>query len=66
MIEQNLIEAMRVSHDVVLLVGGAVRGRWDAAAFLADPQVRSLFLGGGKAASATAGGEKVHDDASAA
>ena len=30
MIEQNLIEAMRVSHDVILLVAGEIRGKWDA------------------------------------
>lgn len=46
MVEQNLIEAMRISHDVVLLVGGEVRGTWPAAEFLNDPVVRSLFLGG--------------------
>jgi ABC-type branched-subunit amino acid transport system ATPase component len=46
MVEQNLIEATRISHDVILLVGGEVRGRWPAAAFLSDPLVRALFLGG--------------------
>jgi len=30
MIEQNLVEAVRIAHDVVLLVGGTVRGIWDA------------------------------------
>jgi branched-chain amino acid transport system ATP-binding protein len=49
MIEQNLIEAMRVSHDVILLVAGEIRGKWDARAFLSDPDVRSLFLSGAKA-----------------
>jgi branched-chain amino acid transport system ATP-binding protein len=46
MIEQNLIEAVRICHDVVLLVGGEVRGRWRAGDFLDDPQVHALFLGG--------------------
>jgi ABC-type branched-subunit amino acid transport system ATPase component len=45
MIEQNLVEAVRVCHDVVLVVGGEVRGRWPAGDFLNDPQVHALFLG---------------------
>jgi ABC-type branched-subunit amino acid transport system ATPase component len=65
MIEQNLVEAMRVSHDVVLLVAGEIRGRWDASTFLSDPEVRSLFLGGAKVIAA-AGHERISDDASAA
>jgi ABC-type branched-subunit amino acid transport system ATPase component len=66
MIEQNLIEAMRVSHDVILLVAGGIRGKWDASVFLSDPDVRSLFLGGAKEKSAGSGQERVSDDASAA
>jgi len=46
MIEQNLVEAVRVSHDVVLLVSGEVKGLWPAPKFLGDPRVKSLFLGG--------------------
>lgn len=63
MIEQNLVEAMRVSDDVVLLAGGEIRGRWPAAGFLADPEVRRLFLGGSEAAANDEGGRR---DASAA
>ena len=66
MIEQNLIEAMRVSHDVVLLVAGGIRGKWDADVFLSDPEVRSLFLGGAKEKSGGSGQERSSDDASAA
>jgi branched-chain amino acid transport system ATP-binding protein len=66
MIEQNLIEAMRVSHDVVLLVAGGIRGKWGADVFLSDPEVRSLFLGGAKAKSGNSGPERLSDDASAA
>ncbi len=66
MIEQNLIEAMRVSHDVVLLAAGAIRGKWGADVFLSDPEVRSLFLGGAKAKSENSGPERLSDDASAA
>lgn len=64
MIEQNLIEAMRIAHDVVLLVAGEIRGTWQADAFLSDPLVRELFLGGVKAADAAHG--RITDDASAA
>ena len=46
MIEQNLVEAVRISDEIVLLVGGACRGRWPADRFLGDPDVRALFLGG--------------------
>lgn len=46
MIEQNLVEAVRISHGVVLLAGGEVRGRWSASNFLTDTEVRALFLGG--------------------
>jgi ABC-type branched-subunit amino acid transport system ATPase component len=66
MIEQNLIEAMRVSHDVVLLVAGEVRGTWQANAFLSDPLVRELFLGGVKAETADVGQSRISNDASAA
>jgi ABC-type branched-subunit amino acid transport system ATPase component len=66
MIEQNLVEAMRVSHDAILLVGGEIRGRWNAAAFLADPEVRSLFLGGTQRVAAPAQPERRRDGASAA
>jgi ABC-type branched-subunit amino acid transport system ATPase component len=66
MIEQNLVEAVRISHDVVLLVGGTIRRTWDAAAFLSDPDVRSLFLGGTPPADATLRHERVQDGASAA
>lgn len=34
MIEQNVVEAVGVSHRVVLLAGGEVRGTWPASAFL--------------------------------
>jgi ABC-type branched-subunit amino acid transport system ATPase component len=30
MIEQNLIEAIRISHDVILLAAGEIKGKWDA------------------------------------
>lgn len=46
MIEQNLVEAVRISDEIVLLVGGECRGRWPADRFLGDPDVRALFLGG--------------------
>ena len=65
MIEQNLIEAMRVSHDVILLVAGEIKGRWDASVFLSDPAVRSLFLGGAKADVPGPDLERISDDASA-
>jgi ABC-type branched-subunit amino acid transport system ATPase component len=45
MIEQNLVEAVRICDDVVLLVGGEVRGQWRPDAFLDDPRVHALFLG---------------------
>jgi ABC-type branched-subunit amino acid transport system ATPase component len=64
MIEQNLIEAMRVAHDVVLLVAGEIKGTWDSSTFLSDPLVRALFLGGAKAAGADH--HRISDDASAA
>lgn len=66
MIEQNLIEAMRIAHDVVLLVAGEIKGTWDADAFLSDPLVRELFLGGAKAGAADSGHAEVANDASAA
>jgi ABC-type branched-subunit amino acid transport system ATPase component len=66
MIEQNLIEAMRITHDAILLVAGEIKGRWVSEAFLADPLVRELFLGGVKAASAEADHRRMTDDASAA
>lgn len=47
MIEQNLVEAMKITDDVVLLTGGNVRGRYEARSFLTNPTVRALFLGGG-------------------
>jgi len=64
MIEQNLIEAMRVAHDVVLLVAGEVRGTWQSDRFLSDPLVRELFLGGAKAKDSNR--DRVTNDASAA
>jgi ABC-type branched-subunit amino acid transport system ATPase component len=64
MIEQNLIEAMRVAHDVVLLVAGEIKGTWDSGTFLSDPLVRALFLGGAKAAGADL--DRISNDASAA
>jgi ABC-type branched-subunit amino acid transport system ATPase component len=64
MIEQNLIEAMRVAHDVVLLVAGEIRGTWNSGDFLSDPLVRTLFLGGAKAAAADQ--DRISDDASVA
>ena len=66
MIEQNLIEAMRVAHDVVLLVAGEIRGTWKSGQFLSDPVVRELFLGGSKAKPADVDRSKVTNDASAA
>ncbi len=48
LIEQNLIEAVRISHRVILLVSGRTRGTWPAADFLDDPTVRRLFLGNPK------------------
>jgi ABC-type branched-subunit amino acid transport system ATPase component len=66
MIEQNLIEAMRIAHDVVLLVAGEVKGTWDAGAFLSDPLVRELFLGGAKAEAADSDYGEIVNDASAA
>jgi ABC-type branched-subunit amino acid transport system ATPase component len=50
LIEQNLVEAMRVSDDAVLLAGGEIRGRWPAGEFLSDAEVRRLFMGGAEAA----------------
>jgi ABC-type branched-subunit amino acid transport system ATPase component len=66
MIEQNLIEAMRVAHDVILLVAGEIKGTWDSSAFLSDPLVRALFLGGAKARAAGVDHDRIRDDASAA
>ena len=45
MIEQNVVEAVGVSHSVVLLAGGEVRGTWPANEFLSDSEVSKLFLG---------------------
>ena len=66
MIEQNLIEAMRVAHDVALLVAGEIKGTWQAGAFLSDPQVRELFLGGVKPKTAGVDQGRITNDASAA
>jgi len=66
MIEQNLVEAVRVSDGVVLLVAGEVRGRWPADRFLEDPEVRRLFLAGTEEAGATAHAEGGRLGASAA
>jgi ABC-type branched-subunit amino acid transport system ATPase component len=66
MIEQNLIEAMRVANDVVLLVAGEIKGTWKSGQFLSDPVVRELFLGGSKAKPADVDRSKVSNDASAA
>jgi ABC-type branched-subunit amino acid transport system ATPase component len=66
MIEQNVVEAMRVSHDAVLLVAGEIRGRWDADAFLADPEMRALFLGGAPSSAPATTERTISDDASAA
>jgi branched-chain amino acid transport system ATP-binding protein len=66
MIEQNLIEAMRVAHDVILLVAGEIRGTWNSGAFLSDPLVRALFLGDAKARTAGADHDRISDDASVA
>lgn len=66
MIEQNLIEAVRICHDVVLLVGGEARGRWSAGDFLDDPRVHRLFLGGGRADATTPTASGDCRDASAA
>ncbi len=56
MIEQNLVEAVRICDTVVLVVGGEARGQWAADAFLGDPQVHALFLG----QPGEAGGATVH------
>jgi ABC-type branched-subunit amino acid transport system ATPase component len=64
MIEQNLIEAMRISHEVILLAGGEVKGNWPADEFLSDPEVKSLFLGGTRATPTPVHRETVSDDAS--
>jgi ABC-type branched-subunit amino acid transport system ATPase component len=66
MIEQNLIEAMRITHDVILLVAGETKGTWKPETFLSDPEVRALFLGGVTAKAAAAGRRGISDDASAA
>jgi ABC-type branched-subunit amino acid transport system ATPase component len=66
MIEQNLIEAMRIAQDVILLVAGEVRGTWKSDNFLSDPLVKDLFLGGAKAKAASADHGRITDDASAA
>jgi branched-chain amino acid transport system ATP-binding protein len=50
MIEQNLVEAIRICDAVVLIVGGDVRGQWRAEGFLDDPQARALFFGGARGA----------------
>jgi ABC-type branched-subunit amino acid transport system ATPase component len=57
MIEQNLVEAVRICDAVVLLAGGEVRGQWRPDAFLDDPRVHALFLGQAEEADeASAGG----------
>jgi branched-chain amino acid transport system ATP-binding protein len=56
MVEQNLVEAVRICDTVVLMVGGEARGQWAADAFLGDPQVHAVFLG----QSGEAGGVAVH------
>ena len=66
MIEQNLIEAMRISHDVVLLVAGEDQGHMGFRSFLSDPLVRALFLGGAKAKAKGSDRDRISDDASAA
>jgi ABC-type branched-subunit amino acid transport system ATPase component len=66
MIEQNLIEAMRITHDVILLVAGEIKGTWASENFLSDPKVRALFFGGVTAKATDAGGSRITDDASAA
>jgi ABC-type branched-subunit amino acid transport system ATPase component len=66
MIEQNVIEAMRISHEAVLLAGGEIKGRWLADKFLSDPDVRSSFLGGTTSKAGQIPREAVSNDASAA
>jgi ABC-type branched-subunit amino acid transport system ATPase component len=66
MIEQNLIEAMRIAHEVVLLVAGEIKGTWKSDQFLSDPLVRDLFLGSAKAKAADPVGGRITNDASAA
>jgi ABC-type branched-subunit amino acid transport system ATPase component len=56
MIEQNLVEAVPASDDVVLLVAGEIRGVWKATRFLTDPTVKSLFLGQANPQHGTSGG----------
>jgi ABC-type branched-subunit amino acid transport system ATPase component len=46
LVEQNLVEAVQISHNVIVLAAGKVQGTWAAADFLGDPTVQRLFLGG--------------------
>ncbi len=66
MIEQNVTEALCVSDEVVLLVRGQVRGKWPAATFLENPEVRSLFFHGRAAKQTIATSQEQGNDASAA
>jgi ABC-type branched-subunit amino acid transport system ATPase component len=46
LVEQNLVEAVQISHNVIVLAAGKIQGTWAAADFLGDPTVQRLFLGG--------------------
>jgi branched-chain amino acid transport system ATP-binding protein len=46
MVEQNAIEALRMSHRAYVLSMGAVALTGRADALMDDPQVRELYLGG--------------------
>jgi branched-chain amino acid transport system ATP-binding protein len=46
MVEQNAMEALRISDRAYVLSMGSVALTGDAATLMADPQVRELYLGG--------------------
>ena len=46
MVEQNALDALRVSDRAYVLVDGQNHAQGQAAALADDPQIRALFLGG--------------------
>ena len=46
MVEQNAMEALRISDRAYVLSMGSVALSGDAETLLSDPQVRELYLGG--------------------
>ncbi|MDE3064917.1 MAG: ABC transporter ATP-binding protein [Acidobacteriota bacterium] len=63
LVEQNARQALRLSHDGVVLENGRVRLRGTGAEVLANPEIGALYLGGsikGAPAAATSKGD--HDD----